>query len=304
MRRSSSPKEAPLSSRSPRTQPARSWPDHTPEPSLDGVNLAPSSAVQAASISGRAVTTSASASVRITSSPAMTPKVPSKRPPRVCESRCDPIITGAAASSRPPRRPKMLPISSTTTLASASLSHAASWSLALLSSSPSARRVTPPPGVAPISAIRSKAAFNRRPSIRSSWLDILPPVGRRIVTRSLAEGTRSACSLRIVARLCHEYQTRETVAKGMTLESLHRKWQSTPPRRQAPSCSAGMGLPGADMHLGQRNSSFRSAHAPTRLWRVLHAAPHRFRLAQPVTLRWPGSPTRPSSRDRAAAAAW
>ena len=76
-------------------------------------------------------------------------------------------MTGGRESFLPARRPKMLPISSTVTARSSSLSQLTNRSRALLSSSDRARRCTPPAGVAPILAISSRLARRRPPFTRS-----------------------------------------------------------------------------------------------------------------------------------------
>jgi hypothetical protein len=56
------------------------------------------------------VSTSLSCRVFNTSRPALTPKIPSYRPPVGCVSRCEPIITGGADVFFPGRIAKRLPI--------------------------------------------------------------------------------------------------------------------------------------------------------------------------------------------------
>src|ERR1700677_4603956 len=91
--------------------------------------------------------------------------MPSKRPPVGCESACEPVITGSAFGLRPARRMKTLPIWSTVTVQPASLAQLTIRSRLSLSRSVSARRQTPPLGVAPIFAIVIRLSHRRLPSI-------------------------------------------------------------------------------------------------------------------------------------------
>ena len=73
-------------------------------------------------------------------------------------------MTGSASRLRPARRMKTLPIWSTVTVQPASLAQLTMRSRPCLSRSVSARRQTPPLGVAPIFAIDIRLSHRRLPS--------------------------------------------------------------------------------------------------------------------------------------------
>ena len=79
---------------------------------MSGAKRAPSSSVKKATAIGCTVATPCCSSVSITSSPASTPRLPSKRPPVATVSMCEPVITGAAAGSVPGRVATTLPMAS------------------------------------------------------------------------------------------------------------------------------------------------------------------------------------------------
>ena len=68
---------------------------------MSGAKRVPSSSVKKATLIGWSVAMPCVSSVSITSRPASTPRLPSKRPPVATVSMCDPVITGAASGSRP-----------------------------------------------------------------------------------------------------------------------------------------------------------------------------------------------------------
>ena len=96
-----------------------------------------------------------------TSSPASTPRMPSKRPPVGCVSRWLPIAIGGRSSRRPRRRAKMLPISSTVTRQPSRSQASTNQSRTRRSSSLSVSRHTPPRSVAPIRPV-SRIVCQRR----------------------------------------------------------------------------------------------------------------------------------------------
>ena len=77
---------------------------------MSGAKRLPSSSVKKATAIGRRVATPCCSSVSTTSSPASTPRLPSKRPPVATVSMCEPHITGAAVGSVPGRVATTLPI--------------------------------------------------------------------------------------------------------------------------------------------------------------------------------------------------
>ena len=121
----------------------------TPLAIIAGWKRAPSSLVKIARVTGWRVRICSSLSARITSRPQRTPSCPSYRPPVGTESTWEPMITGGSVVS-PARSPKMLPIWSTVTRRPASRIRVTIQSRPRLSSSESARRVSPPRGVCPI----------------------------------------------------------------------------------------------------------------------------------------------------------
>src|SRR5947208_4548696 len=137
---------------------------------MAGWKRAPSSLVKITSVTGWRVRIPWSFSVRIASRAQRTPSWPSYLPPVGTESTCEPIITGGSASA-PGRWPKMFPIWSIVTRRLASPMRATIQSRPRLSSSVSARRVSPPRGVSPIFPSSSMDRSSRRRSIRMG-----PPV--------------------------------------------------------------------------------------------------------------------------------
>ena len=83
---------------------------------MSGAKRAPSSSVKKATLTGRRVAMPSVSSVSMTSSPASTPRLPSKRPPVATVSMCDPVITAAAPGSVPGRVATTLPMASTVTV--------------------------------------------------------------------------------------------------------------------------------------------------------------------------------------------
>ena len=96
----------------------------------------------------------------------MTPRAPSNLPPEGWLSRWLPISTGGRAGSRPSRLANMLPISSTRRVRPSARHQAAKRSRPWRSTSVKVRRLTPPFGVAPISAIAIRVVHSRWPSMR------------------------------------------------------------------------------------------------------------------------------------------
>ena len=78
---------------------------------MSGWKRAPSSLVKAMTAMSRFGVSPASRSAASTSTPAITPSAPSKRPPVPTVSICEPMTT-AGPSSSPLRMPTMLPIAS------------------------------------------------------------------------------------------------------------------------------------------------------------------------------------------------
>src|SRR6266542_1121803 len=134
---------------------------------MSGWKREPSSFVKKATASGRRVTTRASFSVATTSSPAMTPRFPSKGPPVRTVSMWLPIMTGGP-SVRPLRTPTAFPMPSIVTASPSSRIQRTTWSRPALSSSVRASRQTPPPGSAPRRASSSSRRERRPPSISRS----------------------------------------------------------------------------------------------------------------------------------------
>ena len=143
-------------------------PAQTPEPIRLWPKRLPSSSVQLTSSTGASVVMSRSLRLRMTSRPAMTPSAPSNLPPEGWLSRWLPKRTGRRAGSRPGRRANMLPMPSMRMARPWASQRARKWSRPCLSTGPSARRRTPPFGVAPMVAMSIRLSHRRRPSMR--WL--------------------------------------------------------------------------------------------------------------------------------------
>ena len=139
---------------------------------MSGAKRLPSSSVKKATAIGRRVATPCCSSVSTTSSPASTPRLPSKRPPVATVSMCEPHITGAAVGSVPGRVATTLPIASIDRSMPRSRIHPTTRSRPARSASLSARRAHPSspfgPLIAPISPSSTSRAHNRAPSTRSS----------------------------------------------------------------------------------------------------------------------------------------
>ena len=139
---------------------------------MSGANREPSSSVKNATWSGRSVATPAWSSVSTISSPASTPRLPSKRPPVPTVSMCEPTITGASVGSEPARVATTLPIASIATSRPRSRIHATTRSRPARSSSVSASRALPHspfgPSIRPIWPSSSIRPRRRSVSIRSS----------------------------------------------------------------------------------------------------------------------------------------
>ncbi len=142
------------------------WPVKTRLPIMSGAKRAPSSLVKKATANGCSVSMPASLSVAMTSSPASTPRLPSKRPPVRTVSMCDPVIT-AGPATRPARVPTTLPMASIVTANPSSRIQWQTRSRPALSSSESARRAQPPPSMAPMAASSAKRRCRRAPSMRN-----------------------------------------------------------------------------------------------------------------------------------------
>ncbi|MCY1436893.1 hypothetical protein D9M71_530320 [compost metagenome] len=137
---------------------------------MHGANREPSSLVQTTTSSGASVSIFRSLRVRMTSSPASTPKQPSNLPPVGWVSIWLPVITGGNCGLRPGRRAKMLPTPSMVTVQPASSVHLTNRSRAWRSRSVNARRHTPPLTVAP-SRARSISDCHRRSPLICRWVD-------------------------------------------------------------------------------------------------------------------------------------
>src|SRR3990172_5179375 len=101
--------------------------------------------------------------------------MPSKRPPRGCESMWLPVMTGAAFASLPARRTKRLLIASMPTVNFRCTAHDSRSLRAATSSLDNAARFTPLPGIAPIFAISAwrrhrRSSLTRRAASRASSL--------------------------------------------------------------------------------------------------------------------------------------
>src|SRR6266480_454165 len=195
-------------------------PAKTPEPIITGTKRDPSSLVQEATSSGARVTMPWSFSVRITSSPAMTPYAPSNLPPEGWESRWLPITTAAALASLPGRRAKIFPIASQRTARAASRAHRTNWSRPSRSAAVSVMRRTPPLGVAPMRA-RSISDFHRRSAsilILISQTGAYRPVAGCDKRASCAPG--GAIGMPVAVRDIVRNPVKEKLARGEVVSSM------------------------------------------------------------------------------------
>ncbi len=135
----------------------------------------PSSSVHTVASKGAMVSMPRSSRVRRTSSAASTPNTPSKRPPKGWVSRWLPASTGGASASVPGRRAKILPMASIRGAKPASRHQETKRSRAFLSRAVKAKRLEPPPGVAPISAISIRLCQSLSPLTRTSAALLTPP---------------------------------------------------------------------------------------------------------------------------------
>ena len=135
---------------------------------MAGAKREPSSLVQSTMISGRSVSTLFSWRVRITSSAPMTPRMPSKRPPRGWESTCEPDHDrgqGVAPARRGGRRCCPSRRRSPRGKAPSASSRTGPGPSCPRRTGPGAAR--PPPAWRPILAISSRLARRRLPFTRS-----------------------------------------------------------------------------------------------------------------------------------------
>ena len=132
--------------------------------------------VQLTTSIGALVSNALSLRVRITSSPAITPKTPSNRPPVGCVSKWLPNTMGGKLSSRPTLRAKILPTPSTLTVQPASSHHLINKFLHSASKSVNAKRQFPPFFVAPILAISISDNQRRSLSIWMFFMRVIPYV--------------------------------------------------------------------------------------------------------------------------------
>ncbi len=155
------------------TQSMSYLPTKQPDATIGGEKRAPSSLVQSTTTIGRLVVWPISFRHRMTSSPAKTPAMPSKRPPLIWVSRWLPIKIGGKLLSVPSRRPKMFPAASISTVNPASLHHLQNRSRIVRSSSDNVRRDNPPGRPLPISAEAWMVDQKRSRSTRvSGFIDI------------------------------------------------------------------------------------------------------------------------------------
>lgn len=173
MRASSSRTDLPSRSRADRAVSSGKTLQKTPEPIMTGTKRVPSSLVQMTSSSGASVWMPRSCSVRMTSSPAMTPKQPSNLPPVGWVSIWLPVATGSLDGSVPGRRPKMLPTWSTVTSRPASRIQPTTRSRPWPSNSVRARRQLPPFSVAPMRASSIRDCHRRWPLIEISEIVLI-----------------------------------------------------------------------------------------------------------------------------------
>ena len=147
-------------------------PANTPEATIAGANRAPSSLVQSITAIGWRVLIPASCSVRTTSSPASTPRMPSNRPPVGWVSRWLPIAIGASAGLVPGRVARIVPSRSMLIVMPSASACAMNQRRTATSASPSVSRHIPRsvPGIAPNAAVSVSVAHNRAPSTRRSAL--------------------------------------------------------------------------------------------------------------------------------------
>ena len=142
---------------------------------MSGAKRLPSSSVKKATLIGRRVVTPCCSSVSTTSSPASTPRLPSKRPPVATVSMCEPVITGAASGSVPGRVATTLPIASIATSRPRSRIHPTTRSRPARSASVSARRAQPSSPFGPLIAPISPSSTIRAHSRATVDAKLVPP---------------------------------------------------------------------------------------------------------------------------------
>ena len=177
MRSSSSPRTVPSMPTTSRASSRPMPPAYTRLPSMSGWNRAPSSSVKKATAKGCSVVIPLNSRVSITSRPASTPRLPSKRPPVRTVSIWLPVMIGAP-SVRPGRTPTTLPMPSMLMSRPRSVIQATTRSRPSLSSSVRARRQEPPPSIGPMVARSLMRRTSRSPSMCRSLTDRLPPMLR------------------------------------------------------------------------------------------------------------------------------